>query len=144
MFFAPRHRKGTAMDQMSSPTSARLRAMQAAGMDLDNCPVRTVVSRLGTKWSPLILQLLAERPHRFSELRRLVPDISQRMITQTLRDLERDGYVRRHVEATKPPSVTYSLTDMGVSMFDSYRHLLDWAEANHHAVRAARAAFDAG
>ncbi len=130
------------MDALSSPTSARIRAMQAAGMDLDNCPVRTVVSRIGSKWTPLLLQLLAERPHRFSELRRLVPDISQRMITQTLRDLERDGYVHREVLPTKPPSVTYSLTEMGQSLFDSYRHLLDWAEANHGFVRAARAAFD--
>ena len=130
------------MDALSSPTSARIRAMQAAGMDLDNCPVRTVVSRIGSKWTPLLLQLLAERPHRFSELRRLVPDISQRMITQTLRDLERDGYVYREVQPTKPPSVTYSLTEMGQSLFDSYRHLLDWAEANHHAVRAARTVFD--
>ena len=131
------------MDQISSPTSARLRAMQAEGIDLDNCPVRTVVSRLGSKWAPLLLQLLAERPHRFSELRRLVPDISQRMITQTLRDLERDGYVNRSVLPTKPPSVTYSLTDMGVSMFQSYRLLFEWAEVNHLAVRAAREAFDA-
>ena len=131
------------MDQISSPTSARLRAMQAEGMNLDSCPVRTVVSRLGSKWAPLLLQLLAERPHRFSELRRLVPDISQRMITQTLWDLERDGYVNRSVLPTKPPSVTYSLTDMGVSMFESYRLLFEWAEANHQAVRAAREAFDA-
>jgi DNA-binding HxlR family transcriptional regulator len=118
--------------------------MRTAGMDLDNCPVRTVVSRINSKWTPLLLQLLFERPHRFSELRRLVPDISQRMITQTLRDLERDGYVRREVLPTKPPSVTYSLTDMGQSLFDSYRHLLEWAEVNHDSVRAARAAFDGG
>ncbi|TDH35666.1 transcriptional regulator [Pseudohoeflea suaedae] len=131
------------MDQISSPTSARLRAMQAEGLDLDNCPVRTVISRLGSKWAPLLLQLLSERPHRFSELRRLVPDISQRMITQTLRDLERDGYVHRSVLPTKPPSVTYSLTGLGISMFESYRFVFEWAEANHRAVRSARAAFDA-
>tara|TARA_B100000678_G_C17930093_1_gene390934 strand:+ start:149 stop:562 length:414 start_codon:yes stop_codon:yes gene_type:complete len=133
--------EGTAVDQIASKTSAYLQKLAAAGTGLENCPVRTVLAPLGSKWSPLVLELLSERPYRFSELRRLVPDISQRMITQTLRDLERDGYVHRDVLPTKPPSVTYSLTSMGHSLFDSYRHLIEWAKTNHDAVLAARAEF---
>ena len=110
--------------------------------DLANCPVRNVVQNIFGKWSALLLTALAERPYRFGELRRLVPDISQRMLTQTLRDLQRDGYVHREVFPTKPPSVEYSLTDMGRSMYDSLQHLLAWADANHDKVRAARGRFD--
>ena len=109
---------------------------------LDNCPIRSVVQNISGKWSALLLMALAEKPYRFGELRRLVPDISQRMLTQTLRDLQRDGYVRREVFATKPPSVEYSLTDLGRSMYDAIQHLFNWAENNHMKVRAARASFD--
>lgn len=110
---------------------------------LDNCPIRTVVQNISGKWSALLLMALAERPYRFGELRRLVPDISQRMLTQTLRDLQRDGYVSREVFPTKPPSVEYSLTDLGRSMYDAIEHLFHWAENNHQHVRAARVEFDA-
>ncbi|MGQ2902988.1 MAG: winged helix-turn-helix transcriptional regulator [Neoaquamicrobium sediminum] len=110
---------------------------------LDNCPIRTVVQNISGKWSALLLMALAERPYRFGELRRLVPDISQRMLTQTLRDLQRDGYVNREVFPTKPPSVEYSLTDLGRSMYDAIEHLFHWAENNHQQVRAARVEFDA-
>lgn len=110
---------------------------------IDRCPIRDVVHKVSAKWSALLLMALADRPHRFGELRRLVPDISQRMLTQTLRDLQRDGYVHREVFATKPPSVEYSLTELGRSMFGSMLHLLAWAEANAGAVRDARRRFDA-
>lgn len=111
---------------------------------LDNCPVRNVVQNIFSKWSALLLLALAEQPYRFGELRRLVPDISQRMLTQTLRDLERDGYVHREVFPTKPPSVEYSLTDMGRSMYGALEQLLGWAENNFANVRQARARFDQG
>ena len=107
-----------------------------------NCPIRQVVQNIFGKWSSLLLMALAEKPYRFGELRRLVPDISQRMLTQTLRDLQRDGYVHREVFPTKPPSVEYSLTDLGRSMFGPLHQLLQWAELNHAAVREARAGFD--
>ena len=71
------------------------------------------------------MMALAEQPYRFGELRRLVPDISQRMLTQTLHDLQRDGYVHREVFPTKPPSVEYSLTDLGRSMFEPLSALLN-------------------
>ncbi|SMH46381.1 winged helix-turn-helix transcriptional regulator [Mesorhizobium australicum] len=110
---------------------------------LANCPIRNVVQNIFGKWSSLLLMALAEKPYRFGELRRLVPDISQRMLTETLRDLQRDGYVHREVFPTKPPSVEYSLTDLGLSMYDSLQHLLMWAETNFERVRVAREKFDA-
>ena len=85
---------------------------------------------------------LAEHPHRFGELRRLVPDISQRMLTQTLHELQRDGYVHREVLPSKPPGVEYSLTNLGQSMFEALNVLIQWADQNHSSVTAARQDFD--
>ncbi|AVX05417.1 HTH-type transcriptional activator HxlR [Maritalea myrionectae] len=113
------------------------------GQSLENCPVRQVMQGIFSKWSTLLLQALGERPYRFGELRRLVPDISQRMLTQTLRDLERDGYVYRTVHPTKPPSVEYGLTSLGQSMLVPLKELVDWATSNFSDVRAARDAYDA-
>ena len=113
------------------------------GANFADCPVRDVMQGINGKWSPLLVMALAEKPYRFGELRRLVPDISQRMLTQTLHELQRDGYVHREVFPTKPPSVEYSLTDLGRSMFAPLQMLVQWAELNHDAVREARAAFDA-
>lgn len=121
---------------------AKISAYGGDGPSLENCPVRTVIDHIGGKWSTLILLALSEKPYRFGELRRLVPDISQRMLTQTLRDLERDGYVLRTVFPTKPPSVEYRLTDLGESLFKALCGLLDWAEANYIAVKEARRSFD--
>jgi len=118
------------------------KAMTGGG-NLADCPVREVIQGLNGKWSSLLMAALAEKPYRFGELRRLVPDISQRMLTQTLHDLQRDGYVHREVFPTKPPSVEYRLTDLGRSMFGALHHLIQWAELNHDAVRNARAVFDA-
>lgn len=120
------------------------RASKDGELGLAGCPIRTVVDTLGGRWASLLLEALAEKPYRFGELRRLAPDISQRMLTQTLVNLQRDGYVQRAVFPTKPPSVEYSLTDLGRSMHDAMSHLLRWAERNHEAVRDARAQYDAG
>lgn len=113
-------------------------------LDARNCPVRDVLDRVGDKWSTLFVLILAERPHRFGELRRAVPDVSQRMLTQTLRDLQRDGFVHRRVLPTTPPSVEYSLTPLGFSLYAPMKALSDWAAAHHGAIRAARADFDDG
>ena len=141
-----RHQKGTALDARSVDLKAKLEIYKATtpGGSLGDCPVRDVISCISGKWNSLLVMALAERAYRFGELRRLVPDISQRMLTQTLHDLQRDGYVHREVFPTKPPSVEYSLTDMGRSMFEALRQLIGWAELNHQAVRSARAKFDAG
>lgn len=119
------------------------RAIAGPGPNLSDCPIRDVIGNISGKWNSLLLAALAEKPYRFGELRRLVPDISQRMLTQTLRELQRDGYVHREVFPTRPPSVEYSLTDLGRSMFEPLGHLLLWAERNHEAVREARMRFDA-
>jgi len=107
-----------------------------------NCPVRDVLDQIGDKWSTLFIGILGERPHRFGELRRAVPDISQRMLTQTLRDLQRDGLVSRHVYPTVPPSVEYSLTPLGRSLLEPLDGLIRWAKAHHGAIRQARADFE--
>jgi DNA-binding HxlR family transcriptional regulator len=106
------------------------------------CAVREVIDGITGKWDLFVLTALAARSHRFGELRRLLPAISQRMLTQTLLDLQRDGYVCREVLPTHPPSVEYSLTPLGSSLFGAVLCVLQWAQLNHEAVRAARAAFD--
>ncbi|MDI7863666.1 helix-turn-helix transcriptional regulator [Rhizobiaceae bacterium n13] len=123
----------------------KIDAMRAdASEDLNhaNCPVREVMQPIGGKWSTLLLSALAEKPYRFGELRRMVPDISQRMLTQTLRDLQRDGYIEREVFPTKPPSVEYRMTSFGHSLYEPLAKLLDWAARNHASVKEARARFD--
>jgi DNA-binding HxlR family transcriptional regulator len=107
------------------------------------CPVRNVLDHLGDKWSTLIVMTLAARERRFSELKRAIPDISKRMLTQTLRTLERDGLVTRKVFPTKPPSVEYRLSKVGRSLLDPLAQLLRWSEDNQRAINAARETFDA-
>lgn len=134
---------------MSSPL-AKLPAQPAAAagqgnfgdLNFDNCPVRDVLSQIGGKWATLLMEALADKPYRFGQLRRLVPDISQRMLTQTLRDLQRDGYVHREVFPTKPPSVEYSMTPLGRSLYEPVSQVVLWALNNHDAVRKARVRFD--
>ena len=107
-----------------------------------HCPVRDVLDRIGDKWSMLMIMALAMRPHRFSELHRAVHDISKRMLTQTLRDLERDGLITRHVFPTKPPSVEYRLAPLGLSLLDPMAGLVEWGDRCHGDIHAARARFD--
>lgn len=120
---------------------ARFEGWTRLPFDARACPVRNLLDRLGDRWSLLILSALAGGPRRFSELARLVPDISKRMLTQTLRTLEADGLVDRLVEPTVPPRVTYSLTALGASFAAPALGLIDWAEANFTQVKAARARF---
>ncbi|WP_370577053.1 winged helix-turn-helix transcriptional regulator [Shinella sp. PSBB067] len=112
-------------------------------MSMDDCPVRDVLDSVGGKWTSLMILGLAEGPRRFSQLRRFIPDISQRMLTQTLRDLQRDGYLTRTVYPTQPPSVEYGLTPLGQSFLALLRSLVQWSTQNHAAIRAARTAYDA-
>jgi DNA-binding HxlR family transcriptional regulator len=115
---------------------------EAAGQPLGDCPVRGVLDRISDKWSMLLVMTLADSPKRFNQLRREVPDISQKMLTQTLRDLQRDGLVARRVYDTKPPSVEYRLTPMGASIIVPFGHLIEWASENHPRIDAARVEFD--
>lgn len=107
-----------------------------------HCPVRDVLDRIGDKWSMLMIMALAMRPHRFSELHRAVHDISKRMLTQTLRDLERDGLIARHVFATKPPGVEYRLAPLGLSLLEPMAGLIEWADRRYGDIHVARARFD--
>lgn len=107
-----------------------------------DCPVRDVLDRIGDKWSTLILGTLAQAPHRFSAIQRAIPDISKRMLTQTLRDLERDGLAERTVFPTKPPSVEYRLTELGVTILEPLKALIAWADQSHEAIVRSRAAYD--
>ncbi|WP_235430443.1 helix-turn-helix domain-containing protein [Xanthomonas sp. MUS 060] len=90
---------------MEPPLSQQLNDYRRQGMAIGQCPVRDVLAQIGDKWSTLLVMLLAERPHRFGELRGAVPDISQRMLTQSLRDLQRDGLVARELLPTVVPGV---------------------------------------
>lgn len=121
---------------------ARYEDFIAQGFTLGNCPVRDVMDQVSGKWASLLLLELMEGPLRFGAIRRRVPDISQRMLTQTLRDLQRDGYVSRTVYPTQPPSVEYKLTELGESFSGPLCALVRWAEDNHKHIRQAREEFD--
>ena len=105
---------------------------------LQNCAVRDVLDQIADKWSVLIIIALAERPHRFGELKRAIEDISQRMLTQTLRDLQADGLIEREVFPTTPPAVEYRLSPLGQSFLTPLSALVAWTEENHPAIREAR------
>ncbi|MEY4983503.1 MAG: hypothetical protein RIR62_1769 [Pseudomonadota bacterium] len=104
--------------------------------------INAVLSRVGDRWSVLVIFALRDGRRRFNELKREL-DISQRMLSLTLRDLERDGLVSRHYHPTIPPKVEYELTALGQSLRGPVGILADWALTNQTAIDAARAAFDA-
>ena len=103
------------------------------------CPTRQALDRIADKWSALIVGLLAERPHRFGELRRKIGGISQKMLTQTLRSLEADGLVSRRAFPTVPVTVEYALTPLGETLVAPLASIRDWAERHIEEVSAARA-----
>ena len=126
---------------MIAKVAGSLREMRG-NPDFARCPIRDVLDQIGDKWSTLLLLTLAEGPQRFGAIKRMVPDISQRMLTQTLRDLQRDGLINRTVFPTTPPSVEYRLTPLGQSLLKPLAGLIAWADGNHPAIKAARLAFD--
>jgi DNA-binding HxlR family transcriptional regulator len=107
-----------------------------------SCPARLIIDHLADKWAVLIVSRLANGTLRFAELRRAVDGISQKMLTSTLRDLERDGLVKRKLYASVPPKVEYSLTPLGGSLVNKVEELCEWAEANVDQVLKAREEFD--
>ena len=131
---APRAPKGLEIE-------TRLR--RAGGAAHEDCrPVVEVLARVGDKWTALVVMLLGNGPKRFNELRRLIGVISQRMLTMTLRALERDGIVTREVFPTIPPRVDYELTPLGRSLIEPITALADWAQASRGEMEKARLAFD--
>lgn len=108
----------------------------------ENCPIRNVVAQIGDKWSMLILFALVDGRDRFNSLKSRVIGISQRMLTQTLRDLEREGYVIRTVYPEVPVRVEYELTDMGRGLVKPLYQLVSWAGDHHEQIRHSRQAYD--
>jgi DNA-binding HxlR family transcriptional regulator len=108
-----------------------------------NCPTRLVLDRLADKWALLVLNRLREEPVRFNQLRRDIEGVSQKVLTQTLRNLERDGLIHRQVFPTVPVTVEYSLTPLGQTLTRTVAALAHWAEENIDAVLTAQQSFDA-
>jgi DNA-binding HxlR family transcriptional regulator len=123
----------------------RSRRDDAASGDLfdPDCPTRLVLDRIGDKWTVLVVLLLSDGTLRFTELRSRVGGVAPKVLTETLRRMERDGLVTRQVYAEVPPRVDYTLTDLGHSLIAPIAAVGDWAEANLSRITAARAEYDA-
>ncbi|MFD4194474.1 MULTISPECIES: winged helix-turn-helix transcriptional regulator [Amycolatopsis] len=130
---------------MATLTAAqrRQRDRQAYDAFLAACPARKVLDRISDKWVTLVLAALGDGPKRYSDLSRIIAGASQKMLTQTLRSLERDGLVARTVTTAVPVRVDYELTELGHSLHAVVRQLKDWAESHIEEIEQARAAYDA-
>lgn len=120
------------------------RAEERAAYDayLAECPARHLLDRISDKWVSLIVNALAEGPQRYSDLARRLASVSQKMLTQSLRNLERDGLLTRTVTPSVPVRVDYALTPLGESLIPLMRAIKAWAEENMDEVLKARAAYD--
>jgi DNA-binding HxlR family transcriptional regulator len=105
--------------------------------------IRQVMARAGDKWSTLVVATLRDGPMRYTDLQRAIPGISQRMLTLTLRQLQRDGLITRTAYAEVPPRVEYALTALGTTLLDIVLSLIDWAGAHHQDIHQNQTAFDA-
>ncbi|WP_433713616.1 winged helix-turn-helix transcriptional regulator [Nocardia sp. CA-084685] len=118
--------------------------IEASGLPADvysaKCPTRQVLDHVAGKWTVLIVDALAEGTMRYTDLHRRIEGISQKMLTQTLRQLETDGFITRTVHPTVPPRVDYDLTDLGHSLRGPIAALRDWIEVNINRIEAARRA----
>lgn len=110
---------------------------------LAECPARDVLKTLSDKWVTLVVNALADGPRRYSDLARIVAGVSQKMLTQTLRTLERDGFVSRRVTPTVPVRVDYELTRLGHDFVPIVQSIKTWSERHIHSIHSARASFDA-
>ena len=108
----------------------------------DDCPIRNVVAQIGYKWSVLVLFALVDGTDRFNSIKSRVIGISQRMLTQTLRSLEREGYVERTVYPEVPVKVEYELTELGRDLVKPLYTLVSWADDHHQQIRNSRQAYD--
>jgi DNA-binding HxlR family transcriptional regulator len=130
---------------MPTMTAAERRELERSEYNafMAECPTRELVATLGDKWVTLILCALRDGPRRYTELARQIAGVSQKMLTQTLRTLERDGIVARHVTPSVPVRVDYELTPLGASLMVLVAQIKAWAEANMNTVREAQTAYDA-
>jgi len=108
-----------------------------------DCPSRQILDRIGDTWSVLVVVMLADGSHRYSELAKRIHGVSPKMLTQTLRGLERDGLISRVVHPVVPPRVDYALTELGKSLYSLVEGLEKWAESHIDDVQAARENYDA-
>ena len=114
---------------------------EETGSIIEMCPVRNVIARFGNKWALLTVLIIGEQDIiRFNELSRLIPDVSSRVLSSTLRTLEADGFIDRKVYAVVPPKVEYSLTTLGKSLLPLIQQLTEWAQTNMKTVMAHRKA----
>jgi DNA-binding HxlR family transcriptional regulator len=129
---------------VATRTAAQRRAQAGVEYDayLAQCPARQLLDRIADKWVSLAVNALADGPQRYSDLQRRLASISQKMLTQTLRNLERDGLVCRTVTPAVPVRVDYELTPLGRSLLPVMRAVKDWAEENMDHVHAAREHYD--
>ncbi|MFD8380357.1 winged helix-turn-helix transcriptional regulator [Streptomyces sp. NPDC059679] len=129
---------------MPTRTAAQRRADARAAYDafIAECPTRHLLDRIADKWVSLALAALADGPMRYGELSRRLAGVSQKMLTQTLRNLERDGLVTRTVTPSVPVRVDYALTPLGENLAGLMRSVKEWAEAHMDEVQTARAAYD--
>lgn len=118
-------------------------AAREADVNRAMCPSRIVLEHVTSRWGVLVLAALLERPYRFSELRRTIENVSEKMLAQTLRTLERDGFVHRDAQPVIPPRVDYSLTPLGREAAERVWELARWSEHQVDVVATARAAYDA-
>ena len=126
----------------SAPRSLAAELPASGPLRHESCFARDVLDRVGDKWSVYVIGLLGDRPRRFTELLRAIDGISQRMLTVTLRGLERDGIVSRKVHAVVPPRVDYALTPMGRTLLATLRELLVWADRHTADIAASRVRYD--
>lgn len=135
------HKKAPQRDQVSPQTPET--ELWPANPYASNCPTRLLLDRIADKWTVLLLILLERRPWRFNELRREVGGLTQKMASQTLKGLERDGLVNRKVTPTVPVTVEYSITPLGRTLFATVDALRQWAETNMPDVTRAQEHYDA-
>ena len=127
---------------MTNKVRIKIMTRMIKEMVFQDCPIRNVLARISDKWSLLVIYTLnvrKEEPLRFNALRRLIPDVSQKMLTSTLKTLEADGYVNRKVYAEVPPRVEYSLTPRAESLIPIINDLIGWASDNMAAILKDRA-----
>ena len=130
---SPRHTRGTTGPE---PDCGSVVA------STQTCEIRDLLDRLADKWSLLVVELLGDGTRRFSELRREIDGISQRMLTRTLRQLERDGLVRREVHPVVPPRVDYTLTALGATLLKAVEPLVRWTRSHRDEIATARIDYD--
>jgi DNA-binding HxlR family transcriptional regulator len=131
------------MEDGTSKSASYLEGTECIEWDARNdCEVRQILDRVADKWSLLAIALLEQRKMRFTELQRRIDGISQRMLTVTLRQLERDGLVRRTVYPVVPPRVEYELTPLGATLHETIKSLVTWTEEHQAEIATARSRYD--